>query len=236
MPRIRWGRTLRESSRKANVAYYEHGGGKGDAVFFDDYQSGTVYGFKADIPRPGDYLFTSMESGRVLVSRFTRVTLAGDPKDMFQGRVEHLGNYGDVDVDVAPATRHSCPLVERLTGDHSASALRLKEYELPDELGMIVRLMNLEAPSVLVSGFHPKVVAHLAGQRLTVDGIVNGLERAMRDYLVELSPSEQRVAFQALTSNAARFIRAACPDTVGAQNAVRLFNTRVDSGRPGIAG
>jgi hypothetical protein len=233
MPRIRWGMP-RVSTRKADIAYYEHGGGKADAIFFDNFQSGTVYGFKADIPRPGDYLFTSMRSGRVLVSRFTSVALQGDPKDMFRGHVEHLGNYGEV--DVPPATRHSCPLVEHLTADHSASALRLDEYELPDEIDMIVRLMDLEAPSVLVSGFHHKVVEHLAGQRLTVDGIVDGLERAMRDYLVELSPSEQRVAFQALTANAARFIRAACPDTVGAQNAIRMFNIRLDSGRPGIAG
>lgn len=74
---------------------YHIGGVWGDAVRWSSWEARKVVGWKARRPIIGDYLTSTMESGRRAVFQFTKVEYMGDPPDMFFGEVTDL-NYVDV--------------------------------------------------------------------------------------------------------------------------------------------
>lgn len=90
----------------SDVLHWHIGGGWGNAINWQRYPN-EVVGWKLQLPRAGDILFSKMESGRTGVWRFTNVKPCYDPRDMFFASVEPLG-YED-EIEVPPETGERSP-------------------------------------------------------------------------------------------------------------------------------
>ena len=65
--------------------------GWGNAIYFDQPFNGEVTGFMCEVPNPGDFLETSMQSKRTAVYQFTQISRSSRIGDGFTGKVCFVG-------------------------------------------------------------------------------------------------------------------------------------------------